>query len=115
MKPLLIGLAPMDRVTDAAFRFIVDTYGQPDLLYTEFVSVAGLQFERPALWRRLLKHQTKTPIIAQLFGAEPDLFYQATTKILGLGFAGAARIRNALMKVNSLEEVKAILSSLPLV
>lgn len=84
----MIGLAPMDGVTDAAFRFIVDTYGHPDLLYTEFVSVAGLPFGRSALSRRLLKHQTTTPIIAQLFGADPELFYRATFKVLELGFAG---------------------------
>ncbi|PIS14128.1 hypothetical protein COT65_00515 [Candidatus Shapirobacteria bacterium CG09_land_8_20_14_0_10_47_13] len=88
MKSPLIGLAPMDGVTDAACRFIMDTYGHPDLLYTEFVSVAGLPFGRPALSRRLLKHKTNTSIIAQLFGNEPELFYKATLKVLELGFAG---------------------------
>ena len=88
MKYPLVGLSPMDGVTDAAFRFIVDTYGKPDILYTEFISVKGLQIGRPALMRSLLKHQTTTPTIAQLFGNDPELFYQATFKVLNLGFDG---------------------------
>jgi nifR3 family TIM-barrel protein len=84
----MIGLAPMDGVTDAAFRFIVDTYGKPDILYTEFISIKGLQIGKPAIMRSLLKHQTTTPIVAQLFGNDPELFYQATLKVLKLGFDG---------------------------
>ena len=84
----MIGLAPMDGVTDAAFRFIVDIYGKPDILYTEFISIKGLQIGKPAMMRMLLKHQTKTPIIAQLFGNDPQLFYQAAIKVLNLGFDG---------------------------
>ena len=40
-KPLL-ALAPMDGVTDFAFRSIVKKHGQPDLIWTEFVSVEAL-------------------------------------------------------------------------
>ncbi len=88
MKYPIIGLAPMDGVTDAAFRFIADKYGRPDILYTEFVSVKGLEIGRPAMMRMLLKHETKTPIIAQLFGTDPELFYKAALKVIKLGYAG---------------------------
>ena len=32
----IIGLAPMDGVTDSAFRYIVATYGKPDVVFTEY-------------------------------------------------------------------------------
>jgi len=88
MKYPIVGLAPMDGVTDAAFRFIVDTYGKPDIIYTEFVSVKGLQIGRPAMMRMLLKHETKTPTVVQLFGSDPKLFYPAAITVLKKGFDG---------------------------
>jgi len=88
MKYPVIGLAPMDGVTDVVFRSIIDTYGKPDLLYTEFISVKGLLIGKPSIDRILLIHKTKTPTIVQLFGSDPELFYQATLKVLDLGFAG---------------------------
>ena len=41
-KKLLLALAPMDGVTDFAFRSLVKKHGRPDLLWTEFVSVEAL-------------------------------------------------------------------------
>ncbi|KKU04407.1 MAG: tRNA-dihydrouridine synthase [Candidatus Collierbacteria bacterium GW2011_GWB1_45_35] len=38
----IIGLSPMDGVTDASMRFIAKKYGRPDIIYTEFVSAEGL-------------------------------------------------------------------------
>jgi len=35
----IIGLSPMDGVTDPAFRFIVAPYGKPDVQVTEFINV----------------------------------------------------------------------------
>ena len=35
----IIGLAPMDGVTDSAFRYIVAAYGKPDVVFTEFTNV----------------------------------------------------------------------------
>jgi len=88
MKYPVVGLAPMDGVTDAAFRYIVDKYGQPDILYTEFIPAKGLLIGKPSMMRMLLKHETKTPTIVQFFGNDPELFYQAAIKVLDLGFAG---------------------------
>src|SRR5881397_128127 len=38
----IIGLSPMDGVTDLAFRYIVARYGKPDVQVTEFVHVDEL-------------------------------------------------------------------------
>lgn len=84
----IIGLAPMDGVTDAPFRYITDIYGKPDIIYTEFVSVKGLVLGKPAIQRMLLHHKTKTTTIAQFFGIEPEYFYQATLFALEKGFDG---------------------------
>jgi tRNA-dihydrouridine synthase B len=42
-KKLVVGLSPMDGVTDAAMRYMTAKYGHPDLLFTEFVSVDALK------------------------------------------------------------------------
>ena len=39
----LIGLAPMDGVTDHPFRHIQKKYGNPMLIYTEFTAVERLE------------------------------------------------------------------------
>lgn len=84
----IIGLAPMDGITDAPFRYIIDVYGKPDIIYTEFVSVKGLIIGKPAIQRMLLHHETKTKTIAQFFGCEPKYFYQAALVALEKGFDG---------------------------
>ena len=84
----IIGLAPMDGITDAPFRWITDTYGKPDIIYTEFTSVKGLILGKPAIQRMLLRHETKTKTIAQFFGCEPEYFYQAALVALEKGFDG---------------------------
>jgi tRNA-dihydrouridine synthase len=40
----ILGLAPMDGVTDAPFRFTVATQGRPDVIFTEFT--AGMDVGR---------------------------------------------------------------------
>lgn len=86
-KPI-IGLAPMDGVTDAAFRFIADTYGKPDILMTEFTNAEGICAGAEKLLYPLVSHHTHIPTIAQLFGADPEAFYKATFVVLALGFDG---------------------------
>ncbi|MEK7597143.1 MAG: tRNA-dihydrouridine synthase family protein [Patescibacteria group bacterium] len=78
----------MDGVTDAPFRYIIDIYGKPDIIYTEFVSVKGLIIGKPAIQRMLLHHETKTKTIAQFFGCEPKYFYQAALVALEKGYDG---------------------------
>ncbi|MBI5122481.1 tRNA-dihydrouridine synthase [Candidatus Roizmanbacteria bacterium] len=86
-KPI-IGLAPMDGITDAPFRHIADIYGKPDIIYTEFISVKGLILGRPAIQRMLLCHKTNTTMIAQFFGNEPEYFYQAAQVAMEKGYDG---------------------------
>ena len=67
-KPLFI-LSPMDDVTDSVFRRIVSKCAAPDLLFTEFVNVDGLQSPgRAKLLKKLYFTQEEVPLVVQLWG-----------------------------------------------
>lgn len=87
VKPF-VGLAPMDGVTDYPCRAIQKKYGQPDLVYTEFVSAEGLARGAKALAKTLKFDEAQRPIVAQLFGITPDDFYTSAQMIVKLGFDG---------------------------
>lgn len=84
----IIGLSPMDGVTDAAFRLIVARYGVPDVTFTEFTSVMDICRGPASLLSSLLYHESERPIVAQLYGKDPDLFYRAAHVACELGFDG---------------------------
>ena len=64
-KPFF-ALAPMDDVADTVFRQIVADCAPPDLFFTEFINVDGLQSPgRPKLLRRLLCSVKDTPLVVQ--------------------------------------------------
>jgi tRNA-dihydrouridine synthase B len=87
-KPLL-ALAPMDGVTDFAFRSIVKKHGSPDLLWTEFVSVEALcRGAAPKLINQFDYDSFQQPIIAQIFGKTPEYFYLTALLLAELGFTG---------------------------
>ena len=88
MQKPIIGLAPMDGVTDPAFRYIVDKYGKPSILMTEFTNVEGINRGAHQLLRTFIHHDTPTPTIAQVFGADPDSFYKVAFIVTEMGFDG---------------------------
>ncbi|MBU0975797.1 MAG: tRNA-dihydrouridine synthase family protein [Patescibacteria group bacterium] len=87
-KKQILALAPMDGYTDCAFREIVKKYGNPDLLFTEFVNAQGLIRATDKLVDILRYTEIQRPIAAQLFGREPEYFYQAALVVCKLGFDG---------------------------
>jgi tRNA-dihydrouridine synthase len=86
-KPI-IGLAPMDGVTDAAFRYISAKHGRPDIHFTEFTHVEGICRGIPAVLRNLEYNKIERPVVAQVFGNEPAAFYKVAHIIGALGFDG---------------------------
>ncbi len=86
-KPV-IAMSPMDGVTDAAFRYIVDKYGKSDILFTEFTSVEGIAAGAEKLLNAFVYHKTATPVVGQIFGSTPDDFYKATFVLSEMGFDG---------------------------
>ena len=73
-RPYFI-LAPMDDVTDTVFRQMVHQTAPADMYMTEFVNVEGLQsVGRPNLLKKLRFSTNEGPLIAQLWGKDPENF-----------------------------------------
>jgi len=86
-RPIL-GLSPMDGVTDQPYRWIQKKYGQPDVIFTEFTSAEGVSHNATKLFRDFLYEASERPVVAQIFGKDPESF-RTTALILGyLGFDG---------------------------
>lgn len=85
--PLVI-CPPMDGITDMAYRELVAGMGGCDVLYTEFVNVKGIHYENPKTFFELRYTERQRPMIAQLFGSDPDIFYEAAKVVVRLGFDG---------------------------
>ena len=90
-KPLFVQ-APMEDVTDAAFRRLIARYGKPSVMFTEFTSADGLVLApeegKTKLLRKLLFSDTERPIVAQLFTASPEHMETAARMAAELGFDG---------------------------
>jgi nifR3 family TIM-barrel protein len=89
LTPPIMTLAPMAGVTDTAFRRIVSKYGKPDACFTEFVSCSGLcSVGRERLLPDLWFHDEERPVVAQIFGPNPDEFERVAALCAELGFDG---------------------------
>ncbi len=80
----------MEGVTDIMFRQIVATAGRPDLFFTEFTNVSSYASEkgRHNALERLKIAPTDAPIIAQIWGKNPEHFATTAEALEGLGFSG---------------------------
>lgn len=83
-------LAPMEGVTDVIFRQVVAKAGRPDLFFTEFTNVSSFASEkgRANALERLEVVSTDAPIIAQIWGKNPEHFAELAGVLEELGFAG---------------------------
>lgn len=86
-KPI-IGLAPMDGVTDAAFRYMVAKHGKPSVIYTEFTNVEGLARGAERLLPAFFYDEIERPVVAQIFGVEVESFYKSAVMLCEMGFDG---------------------------
>ncbi len=84
----IVGLSPMDGVTDASFRYITATVGRPDVILTEFVSVDTAAFAPESLLRDFTYSEVERPIAAQIYGHTPETFYKVAHIVCELGFDG---------------------------
>lgn len=84
----IIGLAPMDGVTDASFRHMACKYGKPDVVFTEFTNVEGLAHGAASMLKAFWYEEAERPVVAQIFGVEVEAFYSATVMLASLGFDG---------------------------
>ena len=80
----------MEGVTDIIFRQIIAKAGRPDLLFTEFTNVSSYASEkgRANALERLEIAPTDAPIIAQIWGKNPEHFTAVGEALESLGFSG---------------------------
>lgn len=82
LRKRLFILAPMDDVTDTVFRRVVGQCAVPDMYFTEFVNVDGLQSPgRPKLLKKLLFTNQEKPLVVQLWGKNPDNFLKTAEQL----------------------------------
>ena len=84
----VVGLAPMDGVTDAAFRYVVCKYSQPSLTMTEFTNVEGLARGAVKMLVAFLYNEIERPVVAQIYGVEVESYYKCAVMLCALGFDG---------------------------
>lgn len=85
-----VALAPMEDVTDFVFREIVaTTLPRPDVMFTEFTNIEALNSEGFAKTIYRFKFSNKQrPIVAQIWGLNPENYYKTAKLIEKLGFDG---------------------------
>jgi nifR3 family TIM-barrel protein len=88
LKRPIIGLSPMDGVTDQPYRFIQKKYGQPDVVYTEFATVEGFCRGVDKPLDDFLYDETQRPIVGQIYGTTPQYFRETALALCQLGFDG---------------------------
>jgi nifR3 family TIM-barrel protein len=93
-KPFFV-LAPMEDVTDVAFRTLIAQYSDPSIprvFYTEFTSADGLMRADEAGQRKLRKKleygEGERPIVAQLFTSNPEYMEAGARLCREMGFDG---------------------------
>lgn len=89
LKKPFFALAPMEDVTDTVFRRMVIEFGRPDVFFTEFTSVEGMFSPgSKEVTQRLKYTNEELPLIAQLWGVNPENFKKAAELVSELGFTG---------------------------
>lgn len=84
LKRPIAALAPMDGVTDMAFRQIVRRLNPEVLLFSEFTNVNGI-LHSDQVKSRLEFNQDELPYVVQLFGRDPDVFAQIAQQVEDMG------------------------------
>lgn len=73
-------LAPMEDVTDEAFRLLCKRYGA-DMVYTEFVSSDALIRDVNSTVRKLNIHDSERPVAIQIYGNEVEPMVEAAKRV----------------------------------
>ena len=89
VKPFYI-LAPMEDVTDIVFRKVIAKAASPDVFFTEFTNSES--FNNPkgkeSLRGRLLLDDETKPIVAHIWGDNPEHFKNMSIQLAKMGFSG---------------------------
>jgi len=78
----------MDGITDAPFRYITAKHGGPDVTLTEFVNIQSALYSPHTLTKDFTYSEIERPVVAQIYGKTPELFYKVAQVVCELGFDG---------------------------
>lgn len=83
-------LAPMEAVTDVVFRQTVAKAARPDVFFTEFVNTASFCSKKgeQSTRGRLAFESSEKPIVAQIWGKDPEHYRQMSIALADKGYAG---------------------------
>lgn len=87
LKKPILALAPMEGVTDLAFRTLCREQGA-DVVYTEFVAAEAIIHGGKSVLQKLRHSESERPVICQIFGTSPEAFSAAAEKVQAMGFDG---------------------------
>lgn len=88
-KPFFI-LAPMEDVTDVVFRHVISEAGRPDVFFTEFTNTVSYCHPegRNSVRGRLTFTEDEQPIVAHIWGDQPEYFREMSIGMAEAGFKG---------------------------
>ncbi len=87
-KPFLVQ-APMEDVTDVVFREMIARCGKPDVFFTEFTNTDGLLSKgKEKVIKRLAYKEDQRPIVAQIWGNNPESNFKVSKMLVEMGFDG---------------------------
>ncbi len=88
-RPFFI-LAPMEAVTDVVFRHVIAHAGKPDVFFTEFTNAASYASEKGihSTRGRLTFTPDEHPMVAQIWGNNPDHFAFMAHGLAEMGYKG---------------------------
>lgn len=88
-RPFFI-LAPMEAVTDVVFRHVVANAARPDVFFTEFTNASSYCSPKGAhsTRGRLAFTADEHPMVAQIWGDQPDEFAQMARGLADAGYKG---------------------------
>lgn len=87
LKKPILALAPMEGVTDVAYRTLCKENGA-DVVYTEFMPADGIFHRARKILEKMNRGDDERPVICQIFGRDPVKFADAAKYIQDVGFDG---------------------------
>lgn len=87
MERPIVALAPMDGITDSAYRRLVRGFHPHAVLFSEFTSAEGF-LRSPKVRTRLDFYPEEQPYFVQLFGNNPQSFAEVAKALEAQGVAG---------------------------
>jgi tRNA-dihydrouridine synthase B len=87
LKRPILALAPMEGVTDSAFRQLCREAGA-DVVYTEFISSDAIAHDAKSAFAKMAYDPAEQPVVCQIFGHDVEAFAKAAAEVERRGFSG---------------------------